>query len=121
MRHIRPILVGSLALGSAGYYYFNNEMIKKSYPAKTPLNYNEIRTDIANILEQNGWDGYNNIGPLLVRLGWHSSGTYSKVDKSGGSDGATMRFPKELNDPANAGLSQAHTFLDPIKQKYSVR
>lgn len=32
------------------------------------------------------------MGPTLVRLAWHASGTYDKHSKTGGSDGATMRF-----------------------------
>lgn len=74
---------------------------------KKPLDYNLVREDIADILSQPGYEVYNHIGPVLVRLGWHASGTYAKQDKTGGSDGATMRFPKESNDPANAGLATA--------------
>lgn len=42
-----------------------------------------------------------------MRLAWHSSGTYGKEDRIGGSNGATMRFKKELNDPENNGLEIA--------------
>ena len=35
-------------------------------------------------------------GPTLVRLAWHSSGTYDKVSKTGGSGPGTMRFKEEL-------------------------
>jgi catalase (peroxidase I) len=31
-------------------------------------------------------------GPLLVRLAWHSSGSYDEASKTGGSNGATMRY-----------------------------
>jgi cytochrome c peroxidase len=37
------------------------------------------------------------LGPTLIRLAWHASGTYSKDDKTGGSNGATMRFNPESN------------------------
>lgn len=43
------------------------------------------------------------IGPTLVRLAWHASGTFSIFDKTGGSNGATMRFGPESNWGANAG------------------
>lgn len=33
---------------------------------------------------------------MYVRLAWHASGTYDKEDKTGGSDGATMRFEPEV-------------------------
>ena len=36
------------------------------------------------------------IGPTLVRLAWHASGTYSQTDKMGGSNGSTMRFDIRL-------------------------
>lgn len=102
---MKGFLVGTLALGAGGYYYFNQEQFKPK--AKPSLDYSAVKTEIANILERDGWDGYNHIGPVLVRLGWHASGTYNKADKTGGSDGATMRYPKELKDGANAGLDQA--------------
>jgi len=42
---------------------------------------------------------------MAVRLAWHASGTYDKADRSGGSNGATMRFAPESTDDANAGLN----------------
>ena len=55
-----------------------------------------------------------------VRLAWHSSGTYDASDKSGGSGGGTIRFPKELAHGGNAGLaSTAVTWLEPIYAKYN--
>lgn len=44
---------------------------------------------------------------VLARLAWHSSGTYDKISKTGGSQGGTMRFAQELADGANAGLNNA--------------
>eukprot|EP00961_Rhodomonas_salina_P289840 3916314-Rhodomonas_salina.1 len=38
-----------------------------------------------------------------IRLAWHASGTYEASTKTGGSDGATMRFPPEATHGANAG------------------
>ena len=60
------------------------------------------------------------IGPTLVRLAWHASGTYSAVDKTGGSNGATMRFTPESAWGANAGLKIARDFLEPLKAKYDI-
>lgn len=42
-----------------------------------------------------------------LRLAWHSSGTYDRISKTGGSQGGTMRFKEELADGANAGLYTA--------------
>lgn len=66
--------------------------------------YVEIRNDIKAILDRPGYDD-DSIGPVLVRLAWHSSGTYDAKTKTGGSDGAGMRYEKEGGDAANAGLS----------------
>ena len=51
--------------------------------------------------------------PMAVRLAWHASGTFSKADGTGGSDGATMRFKPESEDGANAGLGIERTD-DPV-------
>ncbi len=57
------------------------------------------------------------LGPVLVRLAWHASGTYDKQSKTGGSNGATMRFEPESTDGANAGLQHARYFLFIPSQK----
>ena len=57
-------------------------------------------------------------GPTLVRLAWHSSGTYDKMSKTGGSGKGTMRFTEELKHGANAGLDKAVAKLEPIKAKH---
>jgi cytochrome c peroxidase len=54
-----------------------------------------------------------------LRLAWHASGTYDGNVKNGGSDGATMRYKTEAEDPANAGLEHARTFLEPIRAKHA--
>ena len=58
-------------------------------------------------------------GPTLVRLAWHSSGTYDKIKKDGGSYGGTIRFKEELSHGANGGLDTAMIWLDPIYKKYN--
>jgi len=57
-------------------------------------------------------------GPVLIRLAWHASGTYSQFDHTGGSNGATMRFCPESRHAANNGLKIARDALEPIKAKY---
>ena len=51
-------------------------------------------------------------------MGWHAAGTYDCTSKTGGSNGATMRFPPEASWGANAGLNIARDFLEPIKSKH---
>ena len=58
-------------------------------------------------------------GPTLVRLAWHSSGTYDKMTNSGGSGKGTIRFKEELGHAANGGLDNAINWLEPIYKKYS--
>jgi catalase (peroxidase I) len=78
----------------------------------------KVRQDIAAILKNKDWDD-GSIGPVLVRLAWHASGTFDKHTKTGGSNGATMRYKPESTDGANAGLEHARSFLEPIKKKHS--
>lgn len=82
------------------------------------VNYDEVRAAIADILEseENYDDG--SLGPVFVRLAWHASGTYDVFSKTGGSNGATMRFHPECDHGANAGLGEARKRLEKIKQKF---
>jgi len=59
-----------------------------------------------------------NACPIAMRLAWHASGTYSAEGKSGGSNGATMRFEPEISDGANAGLSIVRDMLLPVQKKH---
>jgi cytochrome c peroxidase len=59
--------------------------------------------------------GGGGIAPMLLRLAWHSSGTYDAKAKNGGSEGATMRFAKEAAHGGNAGLQHARALLEPVK------
>eukprot|EP00752_Nemacystus_decipiens_P009671 g8640.t1 len=77
------------------------------------VDYSKVRSDIEGIISKDA-----DKGPTLVRLAWHSSGTYDKISKTGGSQGGTMRFQQELADGANAGLVNAVGWLEPIKKKY---
>jgi catalase (peroxidase I) len=44
-----------------------------------------------------------------VRLAWHSSGSYSCFNRTGGSDGASMRFSPEADHGGNAGLDKGES------------
>jgi len=79
--------------------------------------YSAVRKDIADIMDDYDWDD-GSWGPVLVRLAWHASGTYCAADKTGGSNGATMRFAPESEDGANAGLDHARARLEAIKEKH---
>ncbi len=57
-------------------------------------------------------------GPALVRLSFHTSGTYDRLLKTGGSNKATIRFRSELQHEANAGIEKILPVLEPIKQRH---
>ncbi|CEO94418.1 hypothetical protein PBRA_000203, partial [Plasmodiophora brassicae] len=88
--------------------------------AEAKVDYEQLRKDIAAILEKDPRYDDGSYGPVLVRLAWHAAGTFDKGDKKcpGGSDGATMRFKPECDHGANAGLAVARQVLEPLKAKY---
>jgi len=79
--------------------------------------FEQVRKDIIELLKQPEYDD-GSAGPVLVRLAWHSSGTYDAETKTGGSNGAGMRYEAEGGDEANAGLQHARAFLEPVKAKH---
>lgn len=80
----------------------------------TPVDYKAVSNDVAALIKANpDW------GPTLVRLAWHSSGTYDKMTNDGGSGPGTIRFKEELIHGGNAGLATtAVEWLEPIHTKY---
>lgn len=56
-----------------------------------------------------------NACPMAMRVAWHSSGTFDKTTRTGGSDGGTMRFSAEASDEANKGLSIIRDLLHPVQ------
>lgn len=79
--------------------------------------FDAVRKDIAKLLHQPEYDD-GSAGPVLVRLAWHSAGTYDSESDTGGSNGAGMRYESEGGDPANAGLQHARVFLEPVKSAH---
>lgn len=80
----------------------------------TAVDRNELASDIRKAII----NSKANACPMILRLAWHASGTYSKEDKTGGSNGATMRFAPESEDGANAGLDIARNLLTPVVKKH---
>ncbi|GAA5802443.1 hypothetical protein HPULCUR_007908 [Helicostylum pulchrum] len=112
--------------GAAGYYYNSTQSFqtKTATPVKTEktekknLDYQQIYNEIAEMLEDDPEYDDGSYGPVFVRLAWHSSGTYDKDTKTGGSNGATMRFKPEAGHGANNGLAIARDLLEKIHKKY---
>ncbi|GKV08240.1 hypothetical protein SLEP1_g19903 [Rubroshorea leprosula] len=58
-----------------------------------------------------------NCAPLMLRIAWHSAGTFDVKTKTGGPFG-TMKHPAELAHGANNGLDIAVRLLEPIKEQF---
>jgi cytochrome c peroxidase len=77
--------------------------------------YAAVRASIVDLIDADPNYDDGSKGPLYVRLAWHASGTWDAKSKTGGSNGATMRFAPESAWGANAGLGLARADMEQVK------